>query len=50
MSGASVGGTTDKTPHAKENHTGPLGDKTATTVEMTASSTEPRLADTGTQG
>ena len=48
ISGDSVGGTTDKPPPAKEKHTEPPGDKTAATVEMTASPTKPPPADTGT--
>ena len=48
ISGASVGGTTDKTPSAKEKHMEPPGDKTAASVEMTASSTRPPPAGTGT--
>ena len=43
----SVGGTADETPLAKETHAKPPGDEAAATVEMTASSIEPPLADTG---
>ena len=48
IGGASVDGTTGKTPSIKEKHPEPPGDKTAATVEMTASPTKLPPADSGT--
>ena len=48
IGGASVDGTTDKTPPIEEKLPEPPGDKTAATVEMTASPMKLPPADTGT--